>query len=941
MLVEVLGPVRLTTVEGAPFPVPERKLRLLLAALVAAGGEPIPADALIDRLWGESPPRDPRAVLRAKLSHLRSLLDAAQPGARELLERTPAGYRLAVGPDAVDAGTFATALARARRLDAPARTAEALREALDLWRGQPYGDVRDEEWLAPVVAESAQARGDAVELLVETLVELGEPQEAIDAGMPAVPLHPGRERLIGALMHGLYQLGRQHEALALYESLRTRLADELGIDPGPHLQGLHTRILRQDPSLGPGAAREPAPDVPARTNLPAETAPLIGRHDELEELDRLVDASRLVTLTGIGGVGKTRLAQHVARARATEFDRGVWFIDLTELSPTPVGEGGHGERIARSAMSAMGLIQRVAEVGAPDPDDALHRVGEALGARTALLVLDNCEHVVTEVAAFVAELLRHAAGARVLATSREPLGLPEEQRDDVGTLSTEPGDDEPAEAVEFFVARARAADPGFVLDEDSTATVTELCRRLDGLPLALELAAARIRGLTVDALLERLSDRLNLLRRPGHGVPRRRQTLRGMIDWSWSLLSETERAVLRRLAVHPGAMGLEAAETICAHPSENRDSTSAERAEVVDALTSLVDRSMVTMISTPAGARYGLLESIAAYAGEKLTEAGERDAVAGRHLDHYLDLVRRADRGLRGSAQRDWLMRMEAERVPVRHAFHESVGSQDGERAVALVLGTFWYSWMSGRQADLHGDLAAATALPGPRDRAFASATTLAAALDLGAGGGEARERITAALALFGDDAAARAEVQWFAGMAYLAADLHDEGERLVDDAVDLLIRRGMDWEAAVAACQRDWVIVMDRGEPPRGLPDGRDPESVLRAVGDRGYGLALVVGVQYCVAEVEGHAERAADAADRALEICQDMGFWSEAAYWRIVGAISSLRSGDLPSARRRLEEGRALAQQVASQHGLGFADQVESMIARPEGDVDPRRRR
>ncbi|GAA1489161.1 BTAD domain-containing putative transcriptional regulator [Brachybacterium sacelli] len=936
MLIEVLGPVRLTTAEGVPVKVAERKLRLLLAALVTAEGEPVSADVLIDRLWGESPPQNPRSVLRAKLSHLRTLLDSALPGARELLERTPAGYRLAVEPDVVDEACFRVAVRRARNLNTPAQTAEALRKALSMWRGEPYGDVRDEVWLEPAIAASTEARGDAIELLVETHVEVGEPQQVIDLANGAVHSYISRERLVGGVMLSLYQVGRQHEALQLFEALRYHLADDLGADPGPRVRELHAQILRQDPALSLSESPEFPASALARTNLPAETAPLIGRRDELDQLDTLLASSRLVTVTGIGGVGKTHLAQHLARARAHEFERGVWFIDLTELTPTPSEQLGSGERIALLTASVLSLPRRFSE------GSARGQVGEALGSRAALLVLDNCEHVITEVAAFVAELLRHAAGARVLATSREPLGLPEEQRDDVGTLSTEPGDDdEPAEAVEFFVARARASDPGFVLDGGSTATVTELCRRLDGLPLALELAAARLRGLTVDALLERLSDRLNLLRRPGHGVPRRRQTLRGMIDWSWSLLSETERAVLRRLAVHPGAMGLEAAETICAHPSENRDSTSAERAEVVDALTSLVDRSMVTMISTPAGARYGLLESIAAYAGEKLTEAGERDAVAGRHLDHYLDLARRADRGLRGSAQRDWLMRMEAERVPVRHAFHESVGSQDGERAVALVLGTFWYSWMSGRQADLHGDLAAATALPGPRDRAFASATTLAAALDLGAGGEEARARVTAALAQFGDDAAARAEVQWFAGMAYLAADLHDEGERLVDDAVDLLIRRGMDWEAAVAACQRDWVIVMDRGEPPRGLPDGRDPESVLRAVGDRGYGLALVVGVQYCVAEVEGHAERAADAAERALEICQDMGFWSEAAYWRIVGAISSLRSGDLPSARRRLEEGRALAQQVASQHGLGFADQVESMIARPEGDVDPRRRR
>ncbi len=935
MLVEVLGPVRLTTVDGAPVPVPERKLRLLLAALVAAGGEPVRADALIDRLWAESPPRDPRAVLRAKLSRLRTLLEAAQPGARELLERTPAGYRLAVGPDAVDAGAFVAALARARGLDGSARTAEALREALDLWRGEAYGDLGDEAWLAPVVAEAEQARGDAVELLVATLLAQGEPQAAIEAGMPAVPRHPTREHLVGALMRGLYRLGRQHEALALYETLRARLSEELGVDPGPDLRGLHTEILRQDPSLSPGAPPEPAPAVQARTNLPAETAPLIGRGDELEELDQLVSASRLVTVTGIGGVGKTRLARQIARARAPELEGGAWFIDLTELTTTPEGREGSAERIARSAAAALGLSQRVEEVDAADPDGPLRRVGEALGARSALLVLDNCEHVVTEAAAFAAEILRRAAGARVLATSREPLGLPEEQLDPVPTLATTPREGgRPAEAVEFFVARARATDPGFALDDAGTATVTELCRRLDGLPLALELAAARVRGLAVEDLLDRLSDRLNLLRRPGRGAPRRQQTLRGMIDWSWSLLGATEQAVLRRLALHPGTVGLEAAEALCADLLETDGAAATGGAEVLDVLVGLVDRSMITMTASPTGTRYGLLESIAAYAGERLEEAGERDAVAERHLDHHLDLVRRADAGLRGPAQRDWLRRMEAERVQVRHAVREAVSTRDGERAVALVLGTFRYSWMSGRQVDLHGDLTAAIALPGPRGSAHAAATTLAAALALGDGGGEARARVAAALARFGDDAPARADVQWFAGMAHLAAGLHDEGDRLVDEAVDLLTRHGMDWEAAVAACQRDWVVVMDRGERPRGMPDGRDPGDVLRAVGDPGYGPALVLGVEYCVAEVEGEHDRAAVAARRALEICQDMGFRSEEAYWRIVGAISALRSGDLPSARRRLDEGRAVAQEIASSHGLAFAARVGSMIALREAE-------
>ncbi|HJC60313.1 MAG TPA: winged helix-turn-helix domain-containing protein [Candidatus Dietzia intestinigallinarum] len=931
MLIEVLGPVRLSTDEGVPVKVAERKLRLLLAALVAAEGEPVSADVLIDRLWDQSPPANPRDVLRAKLSHLRKVLDAAESGARELLERTPAGYRLAVEADAVDAARFKAAVGRARRSATSTQTVETLREALALWRGEPYGDVGDEVWLAPEVADMTQVRGDALELLVETLVEVGEPRQAIDHASGAVHSYPTRERLVAALMLGLYQVGRQHDALELFESLRHRLAEDLGVDPSPQVRELHTRILHQDPTLSIATAPEARAATLVRTNLPAETAPLIGRRYELEQLEALLAGSRLVTLTGIGGVGKTHLALHLARAQAPAFERGVWFIDLTELTPTPSEQFGSGERIALLTAAVLGLPERWAE------GDALGQVAEALGSQTVLLVLDNCEHVVSEAAVFVADLLRHAAGARVLATSREPLGLPEEQRDDVGTLSTAPGDDnQPHEAAEFFAARARAADPTFVLAEENTAAVTELCRRLDGLPLALELAAARIKGLAVDDLLERLNDRLNILRRPGHGVPRRQQTLRGMIDWSWSLLSETERAVLRRLAVHPGAVGLEAAEAICAEETEDGETAPAQRTEIIDVIVGLVDRSLITTVSTPTGARYGLLESIATYAGEKLDTADERETVADRHLDYYLDLVQQADQGLRGPHQRDWLARMEAERHQVRHAFNHAVSTQDGNRAVALVLGTFWYSWMSGRQSHLHRDLDTAASLPGPRDNAHASARTLAVALSLGTGRDDETKRMDAALALFGDEALARARVQWFAGMAHLSSNRHDEGERLIDDAVAVLLQHGLDWEAAVASCQRDWVIVMNRGEPPRGLPGGRDPEEVLRAAGDTGYGLAHVYGVEYCVAEVKGDFGHAAEAAEHALEICLDMGFWSDASYWMIVGAISSLRSGDLPSARSRLAEGRALAQDIAYQHSLKFAEFAESMITRYEGDLD-----
>lgn len=401
MLIEVLGPVRLSTDDGVPVKVAERKLRLLLVALVAAEGAPVSTDALIDRLWDHNLPANPRNVLRAKLSHLRTILDTAHPGARDALERTPAGYRLAVEDSSVDAARFKAAVGRARRCESPAQKAEALQETLALWRGEPYGDIGDETWLAPVVADLTQMHGDAVELLVETLVEVGEPHQAIDHGTRVLGDFPTRERLVGALMLALVQVGRQHEALEAFESLRHRLANELGVDPGPQVRELHTRILRQDPAVSTATVPATGSGAPARTNLPAETEPLIGRRDDVALLEGLLAEYRLVTVTGIGGVGKTRLALQCSRARVPEFERGVWFIDLSALTPTPVDQHpASGERVAFATAAAMGLPDRAAH------SDALGQVAEAVGTRSILLVLDNCEHVVAEAAVFVAELQR-------------------------------------------------------------------------------------------------------------------------------------------------------------------------------------------------------------------------------------------------------------------------------------------------------------------------------------------------------------------------------------------------------------------------------------------------------------------------------------------------------------------------------------------------------
>lgn len=936
MQIEVLGPIRLSADDGSIVEVAERQLRLLLASLVAAEGEPVSASTLVDRLWDREVPANPRKVLQAKLSRLRTALDQARPGSRELLEHTPAGYRLALQPSELDAARFTGAVARARAMAPSTEKTGALTGALDLWRGEPFGDAAEEIWLQPAVTALHDARIDALEALVGALVERGDPHTAlrvVGGTVEDCAARDGREGLVGSTMLALYQVGRQHEALELFERVRRRLADELGVDPSPHTRELHGRILRQDPELAVPATRPaepvPAPDPPLRrSNLPAQAGPLIGRAHESGQLAEQVAGARLTTVTGIGGVGKTRLALHVAHEHASGFERGTWFIDLAELAAAPQDGPASAARVATLAVNALGLPDRSPQT------DMFDRLSEALGSRPSLLVLDNCEHVIAEAAAFTAELLRRAPEAKVLATSREPLGLAEEQRSPLGTLPTEPAAGEDcSEAVSFFLARAQASDPHFQLDVETAEDVAELCRRLDGLPLALELAASRVRGLSVRDLLDRLSERLNLLRRPGHAAPRRQQTLRAMIDWSWSLLDGAERAVLRRLAVHPGTVGLEAAEAVCGGPVDPAVAAPAEPEQVADILAGLVDRSLVTTSRAAGAVRYGLLESIATYAAEKLADAGERDAAAHRHLTFYLALAHRANQELRGPGQRHWLPRMEAEHAQLQHAFCEAVRRCDGGAAVRMAVATFWFHWISGHHTRLGERLETAARLPGPRDDHRATAATLAAAMGLAARPDHADQQVTEELKPF-QDPGARARAQWFAGTSMLASGLREAGNRHVDQAVGTLLATGQDWDAAIAASQRDWFAMTQWDAAAQGLPGGRDPAAIIRASGD-GYGMSQVLAVDYCAAEARGDHREAARTAERALELCLDLSLRAEASYWFTTTAIAMLRTGDADGAADRLAEARVFASGIGDEGGVRFAGFGAAMVARYRGEL------
>ncbi|MGA5560805.1 AfsR/SARP family transcriptional regulator [Streptomyces platensis] len=949
----VLAPLDVRSADGRPAPVPETKVRALLAALLAHRGRPVSTARLVAHLWGPQPPAHPTASLQSKVSQLRRALDTAEPGARKLVTATPPGYRLDIAADALDAGRFTALTARAHAAATARERAELLGEALELWHGPAFAGFADSDLVRPVAESLEEQRLTALEERAAARLELGEhaPLTAELAGL--VARHPLRERLRALQLTALYRAGRQSEALAAYGEIRARLADELGVDPGPELTAVYQAILRQEPWQPPGAGTRhdgsasrrpddrataslttnPAPGPRPRTNLPTPLTALLGRQDAVHRIEALLTDTRLVTLTGPGGVGKTRLALETAGRLAGSFPDGVWLVELAALSrPDDPGRGAGSKctaaEVAEAVLSVLGIRE-----GASTGPVAERLVGAVRGKRL-LLVLDNCEHLVDAAAEVTAALLAAAPDLRVLVTSRESLGLTGETLWPVPPL-------EPAGAVELFTARASAADPGFVPDADATAAVAEICRRLDGIPLALELAATRVRALGVRELSARLDDRFRLLASGRRGVPPRQQTLRAMIDWSWELLPAAERAVLRRLAVHADGCTLEAAETVCAGDGVHRD-------EVLDLLARLVDRSLVAVARTPYGPRYRLLETVAAYCLERLREAGELTAVRRNHHRHYTELAERAAPLLYGPDQRAWLERLDQESVNLRDALDGSVREGAADRALRLVNALAWYWFLRGRLAEAGRSLTAALAAYGTRPQTAADAghpaaegRRLRAAVwqvgmaSLAGDDADPVERATAVLRQYGthDDPAGRAWAQWFLGFAQLGlGDPAVAGER-VAHSLAAFRSLGDRWGTAAALSSR--AQGTGGGDLRSRFRDAEESAALFRELGDR-WGQLQAADVLAALAEITGDYERAARLHRDGLRIAEELGLWIQASYKLSGLGRIALLTGDLPAARDFHERGRRLAAEQSHLRGEMFAECGLALGARREGRLD-----
>ncbi|MQY11191.1 hypothetical protein SRB5_13050 [Streptomyces sp. RB5] len=651
MRYHLLGPARAVTDTGDPVPLGGPRLRALLTALALRPGRPRTAEALIDAVWAAGdPPADAPAALQALVGRLRRVLGA------DAITSAAGGYTLNAVPDDVDVHRFDALTAQAA--DALAaqdagKAGELADDALALWRGPALADLPDR------TAEAARLearRLDARRTRAAAALALGRPGAVLAELAELTAAHPLDEPLRALHLRALRDAGRPAEALAAYEELRAEYADRLGTDPGAELRALHAELLR------------PQTPAPGKGNLRARLTSFIGREAELTALAADLRARRLVTLTGPGGAGKTRLAQEAAdRARHPD---GVW---LAELAPVD-----DPDAVAPAVLSALGAREAVLRGTAADalrPTDPLERLVEHCAPRRLLLVLDNCEHLVEAAAALAERLLTACPGVTVLATSREPLAVPGEA---VRPLAPLP---DPA-ALRLLAERGAAARPGFTPDEDPEACA-ELCRRLDGLPLAVELAAARLRLLTPRQLVDRLDDRFRLLTSGARTLLPRQQTLRAVVDWSWDLLDDAERAVLARLSVFAGGCDLTAAEAVCAAPGD-----------LPGLLGALVDKSLVVAEPVAGEMRYRLLETVREYARERLAaDPADRTATARRHLTYYRELARAHDALLRGRRQLEALDTLEREHDNLRAALRHAVALPDEHEALSLAISLSWF-WL-------------------------------------------------------------------------------------------------------------------------------------------------------------------------------------------------------------------------------------------------------
>ena len=903
----VLGPLEVRRPDGSVLPVGGARLRALLGLLLAEPGRVVPVDSLIDRLWDEQPPAGAANALQSLVSRLRGVLGAGS------VESTAAGYRLVAG--SVDAEEFARLAAQGRqalRAGDPGAAVEALDGALRLWRGPAANEL-------PNRVQLDESRLAAVEDLAEARLALGRPVG--DLGLAElVAAYPLRERLAALHIRSLYAAGHQAEALAAYEKTRQALAEELGADPGPQLRELHLAMLRQDPDLAPGPVRH-------RSNLPAQVTSFVGRDADLAAVSAALRRGRLVTLVGAGGAGKTRLAVEAAARAADHSD--VWLVELAPVTD-PV-DVPHAVATTLGVRETRTLPTRRGK-GAPRGEfDATGRVVAGLRTKRSLLLLDNCEHLIGAAADLAGRILAECPDVTMLATSREPLGITGETLQPVAPLDLPPvtgpgamgGSGSAASgptpgagafaAVRLFVDRAAANRPGFVLDASNAADVVAICRRLDGMPLAIELAAARLRVLTPAQIAERLDDRFRLLTGGSRTALARHQTLRAVVEWSWDLLSEPERTAVRRLSVFAGGITLQAAERVAAAD--------------LDRVASLVDKSL---LESDGAGRYRMLETIRAYAAERLVESGEADQVRASYGDYFVELAERTEPLLRTSEQLTWLAVLDAEHDNLLAVLRHAIDNRDVVAGLRLVVALGWYWWMRAAHTEsvswARQVLALSDTAPPGYEDTYRTVRFLSLASDW-------PDLVVA----IGDATAYLSEMP--PGQPRHPLVLMRESFALafageVDQAM-LVLEAGLasadPWTRASSYLTRG-AFRVNNGEITTALGDLERAEAGFREIGER-WGRVQALTTLSEVLMYAGETDRLAEVLTEAHRYAEELGYTEEIPTLLLRRAALQIREGESEAAGATLTEVIRVATRIGDQQAVAGAVAAEGEVERFAG--------
>ncbi|MDJ0952615.1 MAG: BTAD domain-containing putative transcriptional regulator [Acidimicrobiia bacterium] len=886
--IRLLGPV--AAYDGdEPLPLGGMRERALLALLALSPGQVISTDRLIDELWGEDLPAKPGNALQALVSRLRRSIGS------DAIVTKPPGYLLDIDPDAVDAILFRKLLADAATVADPEARGDVYRQALALWHGPALADFPFEEFAQREMAALEELRLSATEARIAADLEAGAGAELVAEIDELVAAHPLRESLRASQMLALYRAGRQADALRAYTAARETLGEELGIDPSPELRALEEKILLQDEGLTPRA--EPGPQQP---ELPARLASFIGREREMADVIESFAASRLVTLTGPGGAGKTSLAIEVGRSLQVDYPDGVWLIELA-----PVTEPA---RVIDALVAVLQLEQVVGfgRTSLPDfaPEDT---VVEYLRHRRALLILDNCEHLI-DAAAHVAEaVLLSCPKVEVLATSRDRLGVPGELLWRVPPLGLA---GEHSDAVELFVTRAKAVNVAFDPTPDDLHHIADICRRVDGMPLAIELAAARARSLAVGEIARRLDDGIAVL-------SDRQQTLREAIDWSYDLLTPPERELFALLSVFHGTFSLAAVEAIGGD---------------LEALERLIDSSMVAPVSGGGEVRYRLLETLRVYAAERLATAEELDNVMATLLDFYAKEMAGAEDGLRGPDQLDWLHRIEADHDSIRGVL--DWGVEQAPAATLRLAGMIgWYWYLRGNSAEARERFRVLLDAAGEDadDRARGDALMLHSLCDrspehVGEGFAEARDAYVRAGHGVGVVSAQAMTAAWGRNLG--------ETLRLLEETYAAAAELDYGWGMALVRFLQAGAALNANDNQAAAELAGEAIEG-FAAIGDR-WGLGYGWYQRGIVLRLLGEYDAAEEALRASLEYARPMRLRREVApVLSELGSIAVMK-GEYDRADQLLDDAERFADEMPFAGSQGMVRNAKGRLARLRGDLD-----